>query len=74
MAVDHNVSGSAGIYAGVLLCASTQRPEENKESIVHLRYACRKSGEVFTLLMTREVFEHPQTQEPTLFPAIFDKR
>ena len=49
-------------------------PAVAEELIPQIRYVCKKSGEVFTLPLTSDVLEHPKTGEPTLVPAVYDKR
>lgn len=49
-------------------------PAVAEELIPQIRYVCKKSGEVFTLPLTSDVLENPKTGEPTLVPAVYDKR
>jgi hypothetical protein len=49
-------------------------PEVDEASIPHIRYVCRKSGEVFTLPLAGNAVANPKTGEPTLVPAVFDPR
>jgi hypothetical protein len=49
-------------------------PAVAKELIQQIRYVCRKSGEVFTLPLAGDVVGNPKTGEPTLVPAVYDKR
>ena len=50
------------------------RPDFRIEDLPQIRYVCKKSGEVFTLPLMGDVHENPKTGEPTLVPAVYDKR
>lgn len=49
-------------------------PAVAKELIPQICYVCKKSGEVFTLPLAGAVLDNPKTGEPTLVPAVYDKR
>jgi len=67
------VMGGAAWLIGIPLIQA-RPPAVAKESIPTVRYVCRKTGEVFTLPMTGDVLNHPTTGQPTLVPAVFDRK
>lgn len=66
------MAGAAWLIGNALMPA--RPPAVAKEAIPVVQYVCRKSGEVFSLPLTGDVLNHPTTGQPTLVPAVFDKK